>query len=104
MYAIIKDGAKQYRVSEGEKIILEKKTLNPGEEIQFPEVLLYAAGEEVRIGQPVLKDIKVTGKIEDHFKGDKVKTIKYKKRKGYRRKKGHRQNYTTVLITQIKPA
>ena len=97
MYAIFVTGGKQYRATEGETIYVEKLEGAEGEEVVFDQVLL--AGEKV--GSPLVEGAKVTGVIEKHGKGKKVIVFKMKAKKNYRKKQGHRQAYTKVLIKEI---
>src|SRR3990167_11169998 len=99
--AIIKTGGKQYKVSEGDKIKIEKLPQKDGSAVSFSEVLLYSDEKGVTICAPVIKDVKVAGKILEQGKADKVIIYKHKKRKRYTKKKGHRQQYTQVEITSI---
>jgi large subunit ribosomal protein L21 len=101
MYAIIKAGGKQYRVTPGEEVQLERLGGEPGDTVTFEQVLLASDGGTVRFGQPFLEGSKVIGKIVRQGKHGKVMVIKYKRRKGYRRKRGHRQHYTLVRIENI---
>ena len=97
MYAIFVTGGKQYRATEGETIYVEKLAGAEGEEVVFDQVLL--AGEKV--GNPLVEGAKVTGVIEKHGKGKKVIVFKMKAKKNYRKKQGHRQAYTKVVIKSI---
>ena len=97
MYAIFVTGGKQYRATEGETIYVEKLEGAEGEEVVFDQVLL--AGEKV--GSPLVEGAKVTGVIEKHGKGKKVIVFKMKAKKNYRKKQGHRQAYTKVVIKAI---
>ena len=97
MYAIFVTGGKQYRATEGETIYVEKLEGAEGEEVVFDQVLL--AGEKV--GSPLVEGAKVTGVIEKHGKGKKVVVFKMKAKKNYRKKQGHRQAYTKVVIKSI---
>jgi large subunit ribosomal protein L21 len=101
MYAVIATGGKQYRVQPGETIEIEKLAAQAGGTIEFGEVLLVADGENVRVGQPTLSGAKVTAEVLGDRKGEKLIVYKYRRRKGYRRKTGHRQQYTAVKITAI---
>ncbi|MEX2145222.1 MAG: 50S ribosomal protein L21 [Candidatus Spechtbacterales bacterium] len=101
-FAVIKTGGKQYKIKEGSKLKVEKLPSAKGKEIQFSEVLLYADGKSADFGMPVLKSVKVSGKVLEEDKGKKVLIYKYKKRKRYSKKKGHRQPYTEVEIIAIK--
>jgi large subunit ribosomal protein L21 len=101
--AVIKTGGKQYLVQEGDKIKIEKIDKEVGEEIIFDEVLLLKNEKgEIKIGQPFLKDVKVIGKVLSQGKGKKIIVLKYKPKRRYRVKKGHRQKYTEVEIVKIK--
>ena len=102
MQAIIKTGGKQYTVSPGQVVKLEKLAGNVGDSVEFDKVLLVSDDSGKRkIGTPFVKDCRVTGKILGDVKGEKITVFKFKKRKGYRRKTGHRQKYTSVEITEI---
>jgi large subunit ribosomal protein L21 len=100
--AVIKTGAKQYLVSPGEKIKIEKIEKKEGSEVSFPEVLLIQAGKTVKIGTPFIKGAKVEGKVIKQGKAKKVVVFKYKSKKRQKTKKGHRQPFTEVEITGIK--
>jgi len=102
MYAVIQTGGKQYRVAPGEEIKVEKLNGNVGDEVHFDSVLLVSKDDKVAIGKPVLKDTRVVAKVTGHSRGPKLVVFKYKRRKGYRRKQGHRQDYTGVRILDIK--
>ena len=101
MYAIIKTGGKQYRVQEGEAIYIEKLPENEGNVVEFDEVLLVSNDSGVVVGNPTVAGAKVTGKVEKHGKGKKIIVYKYKSKKNYRRKQGHRQPFTKVVIEKI---
>src|SRR3989344_8147509 len=101
MLAVIKTGGKQYLVQPGDKIKVEKLDTEEGKEVNFPEVLLCDKNGEPQIGMPVIKDAKVIGKVVKHGKGDKLIIFKYKPKKRYKRKIGHRQPFTEVEITSI---
>jgi large subunit ribosomal protein L21 len=101
MYAVIKTGGKQYRVAPGEEVRLEKLQGEVGDPVSFEEVLLISDGEKVSVGQPYVDDSKVIGRIVRQGKGKKIVVVKYKRRKGYRRKRGHRQYFTLVRIENI---
>ena len=104
MNAVIKTGGKQYRVSEGDKLNVETLAGEPGDELELGEVLMIHDGDSVEVGKPVLEGAKVTAKLIEHGRGDKIKIVKFKRRKHYRRQMGHRQNYTRVEITGISKA
>ncbi|MDP4010520.1 MAG: 50S ribosomal protein L21 [Candidatus Spechtbacteria bacterium] len=100
--AVIKTGGKQYKVSEGSKLKIEKLSSLKGGDVQFKEVLLYIDGKTADIGTPVLKSVRVSGRVLGEGKREKVIIFKYKKRKRTSTKKGHRQPYVEVEITSIK--
>jgi large subunit ribosomal protein L21 len=101
MYAVIKSGGKQHRVSEGEVLRLEKLEVATGESIDFDEVLMVVDGENIQIGAPVVEGAKVSAEIVSHGRGDKVMIIKFNRRKHSRKQQGHRQWFTEVKITGI---
>lgn len=101
MYAVIKTGGKQYRVQIGDSIYVEKLDLEDGAAVSFDTVLFSDEQSDVRVGTPVLADVKVEGKVIRQAKGKKVVVYKFKSKKNYRRKQGHRQPYTQVEITAI---
>ena len=102
MYAIFESGGKQHRVVEGETLKLEKIETATGEKVEFDKVYLVADGEDVKVGAPVVKGAKVTAEVVDHGRGDKVKIIKFRRRKHSMKRQGHRQWFTEVKITGIK--
>lgn len=104
MYAVIESGGKQYRVSEGQAIKLEKLSAEPGEKINFDKVLMIGVGENIHVGAPYLNGGQVTAEVLTHARGKKIRIIKFRRRKHYRRQMGHRQHYTEVKITAIKAA
>ena len=101
MYAVIKSGGKQHKVSEGEEILLEKISLDEGEVIEFSEVLAVNKDGNLNVGKPLLEGAVVKGKVLNHLKTKKITVIKMKRRKDYRKKQGHRQNLTKVIIESI---
>jgi large subunit ribosomal protein L21 len=101
MYAVIATGGKQYRVQEGAVVRIEKLDADQGASVEFNQVLLVGAGSSVTIGAPYVATAKVMATIESHGKGDKVRIVKFRRRKHYKREKTHRQPYTDVKITQI---
>ena len=101
MYAVIKTGGKQHKVAEGEILKVEKLKASEGDPIDITDVLLIEKDGEVTLGSPYIEGAKVTAKILRHGKEDKVTIIKMKRRKDYRKKQGHRQNYSEIQIEQI---
>ena len=101
MYAVIKSGGKQHKVSEGEEILLEKISVEEGKNVEFSEVLAVNKDGKLEVGQPLLEGAIVTGKVINHLKSKKITVIKMKRRKDYRKKQGHRQNLTKVKIESI---
>lgn len=101
MYAVVSSGGKQYKVREGETLRLEKLAGEVGAPVSFDKVLLFSDGENITIGRPVLDDVQVQGRIVEQGKAKKILVFKYKKRKRYRRKQGHRQSFTAVKIDSI---
>ena len=101
MYAVIQTGGKQYRVAEGETIRVERLPGEPGTRLEFTDVLLVAAGEDVKLGRPLVVGAKVTAQIVEHDRERKIIVFKYKRRKNYRKRQGHRQPYTALKITSI---
>jgi len=100
MYAVIKTGGKQYRVEPGATIRVEKLEGDKGTALQF-DVLMFADGDTIKVGAPLVDGAKVTGEIVAQEKGEKLVVFKFRRRKGYRRRNGHRQQYTAVKITGI---
>ncbi|MCH4886663.1 50S ribosomal protein L21 [Acidaminobacter sp. JC074] len=101
MYAIIETGGKQYRVQEGDVLFIEKLNVEAGEAVAFDKVLAVSNGEELTVGAPVVEGAKVEATVEKNGKGKKVIVYKYKAKKDYRKKQGHRQPYTKVVINKI---
>jgi len=102
MYAVISSGGKQYKVQEGEILRVEKITGEVGAPVSFDEVLLFSDGKSVNVGSPLLDKVSVQGHIIEQDKAKKVLVFKYKRRKRFRRKQGHRQPFTAVKIDAIK--
>lgn len=100
-YTVIKVGNKQYRVSEGDELEIEKIDIPEGKTATFDEVLLLKDDKKVKIGQPKVSGIKVRAKVTSHFKGEKVRVAKFKAKSRYRRVEGHRQQLTRVKILSI---
>jgi large subunit ribosomal protein L21 len=101
MYAVVATGGKQYKVAEGDILRIEKINGELGSAVAFDKVLLLSDGENVKIGQPDVEGATVHGQIVDQGKSKKIIVFKYKRRKRYRRKQGHRQPYTAVRIDRI---
>ena len=102
MYAVIQTGGKQYRVAEGETLRVEKLTANPGDKLSFSPLLFADDGGNVQIGRPNISGIKVEAEVLEEGRGKKIVIFKYKRRKSYRRKTGHRQPFTALKIVSIK--
>jgi large subunit ribosomal protein L21 len=101
MYAVIKTGGKQHRVIEGELLNVEKIAGNKGDDVVFNEVLMVAGEGNVRVGTPLVEGAQVIGEIVAQMKGPKINVFKMKRRKGYHKKTGHRQQLTSMKIKQI---
>lgn len=101
MYAVIQLGSDQYKVAEGDTILADQISGKEGDKVAIEKVLLFAKGSDIRIGQPFLKDVKITAKIADQTKASKVTAFRYRRRKDSQKKIGHRQKYTSVHIAKI---
>ena len=101
MHAIIETGGKQYKVTEGDTLIIEKLASEAGENVTFDKGLAVIDGDKITVGTPVVEGAKVDASVVKNGKGKKVIVFKYKPKKGYRRKQGHRQPYTKVTIGKI---
>ena len=101
MYAIVKTGGKQYRVEEGQVLRVERLEAGSGESVTLDEVLLVATDQETRIGSPRVAGASVLGKVLEHGRGAKVRVFHYKKRKHFRKTRGHRQDFTALKIEKI---
>jgi large subunit ribosomal protein L21 len=101
VYAVIMSGGKQYKVAEGSLVRLEKLGIEAGSEVEFKDVLLVKTEEEAYIGQPLVEGAAVRGVVEENGLGDKIIVFKFKRRKQYRRTRGHRQHYSDVRIEKI---
>lgn len=102
MYAIIATGGKQHKAVVGEVLQIEKLEAAVGAEVEFDRVLLVVDGENTQIGTPYVEGAKVVGEVSDQARGDKIEIIKFRRRKHYMRKQGHRQYFTAVKIKEIK--
>ena len=101
LYAIIKTGGKQYKVAEGNEIIIEKLDAAEGDSVTFEEVLAVGEGAEIKFGRPLVEGAKVTATVIKNGKGPKIRIFKYKHKTNYRRRQGHRQPFTKVKIDAI---
>lgn len=101
MYAVVKSGGKQYKIQEGEIFRVEKLPGEVGAEITFDDVLMVSDGETVQVGTPLLANVTVKGTVVEQGQAKKILVFKYKRRKRYRRKQGHRQQYTAVKVDSI---
>jgi large subunit ribosomal protein L21 len=101
MYAVIKTGGKQYRVQPGETVQVEKLDADIGKTVEFSEVLMVADGENVRLGTPHVAGVKVVAEVVDQGRDAKILVYKYRRRKAWHRKQGHRQPFTALKVTEI---
>lgn len=101
MYAIIRTGGKQFRAEPGQTIRIPSLAAEIGEKVAFDDVLVARTSDEVRVGTPTVQGARVEGEVLAHGKGEKIVVFKWKRRKNYRRKQGHRQKYTEVQIEEI---
>ena len=101
MFAVFKSGGKQHRVSEGDMVKLELLTVEPGDEVIFDKVLLVSNGEDVSVGAPFVETGRVTAEVVRTERAKKIRVLKFKRRKDYMRRQGHRQWFTEVKITAI---
>ena len=102
MHAIIVTGGKQYKVAEGDVLYIEKLPVEAGETVKFDEVLAVIDGDKATFGTPVVAGASVEAKVAKNGKGKKIVVFKYKPKKNYKRKQGHRQPYTKIEITKVK--
>ena len=101
MYAIIRTGGRQFRAEPGKTLRLPSLDVEPGQQVQFGEVLLGADGDNIKVGKPVVDGASVTAEVVRHGRGEKIVIFKHKRRKNYRRKQGHRQGFTEVKVNDI---
>jgi large subunit ribosomal protein L21 len=101
MYAVIESGGKQYRVQPGDTVVLEKLPGDRGDKVEFDKVLLISTDDAVAVGRPVVEGAKVTGAIVKQDRGEKLTVYKFKRRKNERKRNGHRQSYTAVMIENV---
>ena len=102
MYAIFESGGKQYKVAAGDTLDVEKMDVSAGDTVELTDVLLIADGDQVKVGTPTIENASIAAHVVEHVKGEKIYVFKSKKRKGYRRKTGHRQKYVRLYIDEIK--
>ena len=102
MYAVIKSGGKQYKVAAGEKLKIEQIPSQIGEKISLDQVLMVSQGDKVSVGAPLVNGAVVSATVLGHGRADKVKIFKMRRRKHYQKRQGHRQNFTEVMIDEIK--
>jgi large subunit ribosomal protein L21 len=101
MYAVFQSGGKQHRVAEGQTVRLEKIEVAPGQTVEFDDVLMVSNGDDIKIGTPLVAGGKITAEVVTHGRGDKIKIVKFRRRKNSRTQMGHRQWFTEVKITAI---
>ncbi|QQE77001.1 50S ribosomal protein L21 [Alicyclobacillus sp. SO9] len=101
MYAVVESGGKQLKVSQGDAVYVEKLTAEVGETVTLDKVFLIGGESGVQVGQPTVAGAKVTAKVEEHGRGKKITVFKYKAKKNYHKKQGHRQPYTKLRIESI---
>jgi large subunit ribosomal protein L21 len=101
MYAVFEDGARQYRVAEGDELDVDFRDAGVGDAIEFHRVLLYSGNEGVRVGAPVVANAKIVAEVVDHPRGEKLVVQKFKRRKNFHHKTGHRQRHTRIRVQQI---
>ncbi|MCB1829928.1 MAG: 50S ribosomal protein L21 [Gammaproteobacteria bacterium] len=101
MYAVIQTGGKQYRVSEGDTLRVEKIGAEEGAEMELDKVLMIADGDNIKVGAPYVEGGKVSATVKSHGRGKKVNIVKFRRRKQYLKRQGHRQSYTELQITGI---
>jgi large subunit ribosomal protein L21 len=101
MYAVIKTGGKQHRVTEGQFLKVEKLPLKEGDKVDFDQVLMVAKDDEVKVGAPYVANSKVTASVVEQGRGKKLRILKFRRRKNSRRQRGHRQDFTAIKIDSI---
>ena len=101
MYAVFRTGGKQYRARQGERVRVEKLEAAVGDAVEFDQVLMVGEGADVKVGKPLVSGGKVSAKVTEQGRADKITIIKFRRRKHYQRKQGHKQLYTEVEITSI---
>lgn len=103
MYAVISSGGKQYRVAEGQTLKVERLSVEPGSSVDIDKVLMVVDGDQVTVGSPYVAGSIVSATVEEHGRGDKIRIIKFRRRKHHQKQTGHRQHYTKLKITGITP-
>jgi large subunit ribosomal protein L21 len=101
MYAIVEIEGQQFKVEKDQKLFVHRLPLNEGEQVEFDKVLLTSTEKEVKVGSPTVSGAKITAKVLAHVRGDKVKVFKKKRRKGYQKLNGHRQDFSQIQIEEI---
>lgn len=101
MYAVIKTGGKQYRITEGQTLRVEKLSAEVGATVDIDQVLMIADGDNIKVGAPLVQGSKVTATVKAHGRGEKIRIIKFRRRKHHMKQMGHRQDYTELQITGI---
>ena len=101
MYAVIVTGGRQYRVAQGEVLRVEKLVADVGAEVKLDQVLLVGEGDGVTVGAPLVAGALVTAKVKSHGRGEKIRIVKFRRRKHFRKETGHRQHYTEIEIVGI---
>jgi large subunit ribosomal protein L21 len=104
VYAVFRTGGKQYRASQGDRLRVERLEAQVGDSIEFDQVLLVGQGSDIKVGSPLVAGGKVACKVTAQARAKKIDVIKFKRRKGYKRQRGHRQHYTEVEVTSIQGA
>ncbi len=104
MYAVFESGGKQHRIQKGDVIRVEKLAAEMGDTLSFDQILLVGEGDSVKVGEPFVKGAQVVVEVVSQGRGEKITIIKFKRRKNYRRKQGHRQDYTAIKVVDIKAA
>jgi large subunit ribosomal protein L21 len=101
MYAVIKTGGKQYRVSPGDVVRVESLDAKKGDTVEIKDIYMIADGDKMSVGKPMLASAKVTAEVVDEDRGEKLLIFKHRRRKGFRKTNGHRQNYTAIKVKEI---
>ena len=101
VYTVVKSGARQYRASVGDSLVVERLPVDVGQQVELDEVLLVADGEQVQVGSPMLEGVKVLATVVAQEKGPKIRVFKYRPKQRYRRRASHRQHYTRLRVDEI---